>query len=377
MKKKGLSRTKRNKLKSKDKRNFWSSMFLICLIVAVTIMITNNDDNNIEDNDEVTEIIADIKEDIVISVAGDCIFGTDESFSKGLDFISEAAKYDNDLSHFMKNVRNIFEKDDYTIVNLEAPFTDSNNKSYKGEGRVFHFKSPKEFVKILTSSSIEGVTISNNHIYDYGQQGYEDTINVLKDNNVQFCGEGNRIITEIKGVKFAFLGYQVWADNEEIRKMIQNDIEELRSNGVKVIIPYFHWGIEKQYNPYDVQVNIAKFSIDCGADLVLGTHPHVMQTIEAYNGKLIIYSFGNFSFGGNFNPTDKRTFILQCKFNFKNSEYVSTEFKVIPTMISSVMNRNDYVPTPAEGENKEEILNFLNEISPTLENKISDEYFSL
>lgn len=318
-----------------------------------------------------------VKRDIVITAAGDCTLGTDTNFAYGTGFLGEADRVGNDYSHFMKNVKDIFENDDYTIVNLETTFTEAAQKVNKGQGVAYHFKGPKEFVNILTSSSIEGVTISNNHIYDYGQQGFEDTVATLEEENVEFCGEGYKILTEIQGVKFGFLGYQAWSDTEDLKNKIAKDIKELKENGAAVVIPYFHWGIERAYEPYNVQINIARFAIDSGADMVLGSHPHVMQSLESYKGKMIVYSLGNFSFGGNSNPSDKRTFIIQAKFSMENENVVNTQFKVIPTMISSVSNKNDYVPTPATGDNKINILSKLNELSPTLNNKLSDEYFSI
>ena len=90
----------------------------------------------------------------------------------------------------MKNVSDIFKNDDYTICNLETTFTDSTKKREKGDKIQYHFKATKECAAVLTTSSIEGVTIANNHIYDYGNSGFKDTIDTLKTNNIDFCGEG-------------------------------------------------------------------------------------------------------------------------------------------------------------------------------------------
>lgn len=318
-----------------------------------------------------------IKEEILISAAGDCILGTDDTFGYYMSFPAMVDSQNGDYSYFFSNVKDIFGQDDYTIVNLENPLTDALTKAYKGEGRVFHFKGPAEYTNIFTTSSVEGVTIANNHIYDYGQEGYEDTIAALTEANVDYCGEGNVIIKEVKGIKIGFLAYTGWYNDEALKMQIKADIDALREQDVKVIIPYFHWGIEREYNPYEVQIDLAHYAIDNGADLVLGSHPHVIQSMENYKGKFIAYSFGNFSFGGNFNPEDKRTFILQIKFNFTDDSLVDYEVKVIPTSISSVDNLNDYRPTPMEGEAKAEFLKTINELSPTLNNSLTDEYFKL
>lgn len=316
------------------------------------------------------------KKEIVITAAGDCTLGTDLKFGYGSSFNAEVANAGNNYSIIMKNVKDIFDKDDYTLVNLETTFTDSNIKKDKGAGTVFHFKGPKSFVNILNEGSIEGVTVANNHIYDYGQKGFDDTIQTLEEANIDYCGEGYKIIKDIKGIKFAFLGYQAWSDTKEFKEKIKADIEDCRDKGAIVVIPYFHWGIERDGKPYSVQVQLGRYAIDNGADMVLGAHPHVIQSMENYKGKLIAYSLGNFSFGGNSNPSDKRAIMLQTKFKFEDNELKKMEYKVIPTSISSVSNRNDYRPTPYEGETKKEVLRYVNSLS-NLDGKIKDTFFSI
>lgn len=340
-------------------------------------LLVNNESKTVEQSipENVNEEIE--KREILITSAGDCTLGTDTNFGYEGSFTYELDIYNNDYSHIMSNVKNIFENDDYTIVNLETTFTESNFKADKGSGVAYHFKGPKEYVNILTSSSIEGVTVSNNHIYDYGEQGFKDTINTLTENNIDYCGEGYKILKEIKGIKIGFLGYQGWIDSNELRDTIREDIQELRENGAQIVIPYFHWGVEKSFQPIETQINLARYSIDNGADMVLGSHSHVIGALENYKGKLIAYSLGNFSFGGNFNPSDKRTFILQSKFDFENDEIVKIQHKIIPALISSVEYKNDYVPTVASDEIKEEIISTLNELSPTIKGAITNDFFTL
>lgn len=318
-----------------------------------------------------------VKEEVVISAAGDCTLGTDSKFPYAGSFLEEIKNSGYDYGAIMRNVSEVFKNDDYTIINLESPFTDSEVKSNKGTGEQYHFKGPKEYTKILTEGYIEGVTLSNNHIYDYGTQGFTDTVNALGENNIDYCGEGYKIVKEIKGIKFGFLGYNGWSASEELKNKIKSDIDELRQNDVKVIIPYFHWGKEKSYSPSPEQTELGRFAIDSGADLVLGSHSHVMQTVENYNGKLIIYSLGNFSFGGNSNPKDKRSFIFQGKFKFEDCVLNDVEFKFIPITISSVTSRNDYRPTIANDSVSGEVINALNELSPTMKGQITNEFFSM
>ncbi|BCZ44184.1 lipoprotein [Clostridium gelidum] len=383
----------------KENKTYWKNA--ISIIISILIIggvgfyfknIKSPMDKKVEANSKISDVTKDIAEEekkdeviikepvkktILISFAGDFTLGTDTKFgydgSLPAAFINSGRKY----SYFMQNVSSVFSKDDYTLVNLETTFTDSNVKAPKDGDIFYNFKGPKEYVNILTTGSIDGVTISNNHIYDYGKQGIQDTINALKENNIDICGEGYKILKEIQGVKFGFLGYTGWEYSNELKTKIINDISELKNQGAEVVIPYFHWGIERSYEPYDVQQNLARFAIDNGADAVIGSHPHVIQSMENYKGKLIAYSMGNFCFGGNSNPPDKRTFILQVKANMQDDKLVNFEYKVLPAMVSSRSDKNDYIPTLATGENKTNILKTLNELSPTLNGNIKDEFFDI
>ncbi|MGL4740620.1 MAG: CapA family protein [Sarcina sp.] len=358
------------------------SVFLVAAFGAYMLGRNSNKKQSFKEKEELIEeanveeetVTKKEKKEIIISAAGDCTIGEDSSFNSAYTVSTMLKQQNNDYSYFMKNVKDIFANDDYTIVNLENPFTKSNAKANKGEGRVFHFKGDPRLVKVLTSGSIEGVTIANNHIYDYGNAGYQDTIKTLKDEGIEYCGEGNKILKDIKGIKFGFLGYQAWGDTKELRDKIKADIEDLKDDGASVIIPYFHWGIEREALPHEYQQSIARYTIDSGADMVLGSHPHVIQSLENYNDKLIVYSLSNFCFGGNFNPNDKRSFILQAKFDFVDNVLGDIKYKIIPVSVSSKAEWNDYVPTPLEGNEKDNILEYINSLSKSLKNKVTSEF---
>ena len=111
-------------------------------------------------------------------------------------------------------------------------------------------------------------------------------------------------------------------------------------------------------------MTLGHLAIDEGADLVCGHHPHVLQGIETYKGKNIVYSLGNFCFGGNSSPSDMDTMIFQQIFTFENGEKVEDQnARIIPCMVSSVKTRNDFRPTPATGEDAKRILQRMNEYS--------------
>ncbi len=131
----------------------------------------------------------------------------------------------------------------------------------------------------------------------------------------------------------------------------------MKADACQLVIASFHWGIERKNYPNSVQKDLGRFTIDSGADLVLGHHPHVIQGIENYKGKYIVYSLANFCFGGNRNPSDKDTFIFQQTFEFKNGEKTdSDKINIIPCSVSSVKHRNNYQSTPVEGDEAKRIL---------------------
>ena len=141
-------------------------------------------------------------------------------------------------------------------------------------------------------------------------------------------------------------------------------INSLKEQDVNLIIVCCHWGIEKENYPEAYQMTLGRKCIDLGADLVLGSHPHVLQGVEEYNGKFIVYSLANFCFGGNRSPKDKDTMIFQQEFKFVDGVKVEdTNARVIPCKVSSVSTHNDFCPTPAVGEDYVQIMNRINEYS--------------
>jgi hypothetical protein len=298
---------------------------------------------------------------ITVNAAGDCTLGTDTSFGYSGSFPDVVKK--NGYEYIFRNVKNIFGSDDLTIVNLETTLTDSTKKAVKQ----FRFKGSPEYTKILNEGSIEVVNIANNHIRDYLDKGYSDTINSLKQSNIGYFGYGNKYITEIKGIKVGCVGYEGWNSSSSIKKVIKDDIDFLKKSGVKLIIVSFHWGEERKYYPNSTQKDLGKYAIDCGADLVLGHHPHVIQGIKTYKDKNIVYSLGNFAFGGNRNPSDKDTFIYQQVFEFKNGKLLNTlKTDIIPCSVSSVKTRNNYQPTPLEEKDAINVLNRIFKYSDNL-----------
>ncbi|MEG0277607.1 MAG: CapA family protein, partial [Coprobacillus sp.] len=190
----------------------------------------------------------------------------------------------------------------------------------------------------------------------------------LKENNINYFGSNKKSIINVKDIRVGLLGYNGWTENynENYLNTIKSNIEDMKKQSDIVLI-YFHWGTERSYYPDQVQKDFAHFAIDNGADLVLGSHPHVIQGIEKYKEKYIAYSLSNFCFGGNKNPQDKDTFIYQQTFNFEGNKLLSIDNpNIIPCSISSQNNVNNYQPTPSRGADAERIKNKLENISQKL-----------
>jgi poly-gamma-glutamate capsule biosynthesis protein CapA/YwtB (metallophosphatase superfamily) len=315
-----------------------------------------------EETEEETEVVEDVYDTIIISAAGDVTLGRDSDYGYKRSFDHEFELQNEDYGYFFKNVKDIFEKDDITIVNLETTLTTATKKADKK----FTFKADPSYVEILKQGNIEAVSLANNHSRDYLAQGYEDTIATLEEADIGYFGYDNKYIKDVRGIKVGVFGLTPWYENEEIKEDIRTAIEELKAEGADIIIAMYHWGIERDNYPNVAQKNIGRYTIDQGADLVLGSHPHVLQGIEEYNGKQIVYSLGNFCFGGNKNPSDKDTMIYVHRFNFKNGELISEENETIPASISSVKDRNNYQPTILEGDEKERVMKKITKFSEAL-----------
>ncbi|WP_156291915.1 CapA family protein [Oceanobacillus salinisoli] len=321
---------------------------------------------------EVIEEVTNYKTSFTISAAGDVTIGSDDSFGYYGTFHHEVDEAG--LEHFGKNVTSIFENDDMTIVNLETTLTTSEQKAEK----LFRFKGSPTYTEILNLTSVEAVNLANNHTFDYMQKGYEETIENLNKYSIDSFGYDRVYFKEIKGIKVGAIGYTGWYDSAEVREQMTKDIDYLKEQGAQIIIANFHWGEERHYHPNSAQQSLGRFAIDSGADLVLGHHPHVVQGIEEYNDKFIVYSLGNFMFGGNRNPSDKDTFVFQQTFHFSFNELTDEKYiKIIPASISSETNRNNYQPTPLEGEEAERVLTKILSLSDDItENSLSTaDYF--
>lgn len=298
---------------------------------------------------------------ITISAAGDFTLGYYKGQASGGRFDEVASK--NGYSYFMNGVRAVFEEDDLTIVNLEGPFTTRGVATEKE----FAIRGLPEYAQILKLGSIEAVNLANNHIYDYQKVGYDDTVSVLKKNGIGYFGEENTYFTTVNDIRIALIGANGWSNSGAVKEKLKQRITAAKMSADLIIVE-FHWGVERDYYPNNVQKDLAKYVIDQGANLVLGSHPHVIQGIGTYKDANIVYSMGNFCFGANKNPSDKDTFIYRETFILTEDGITSEEVEVIPCSISSTKSKNDYQPTVLTGSEKERVLKRLETYSKGLNN---------
>ncbi|MGL4796709.1 MAG: CapA family protein [Paraclostridium sp.] len=354
---------------NKKKAILLMSTIGLCILTFLLMLHNNRGIKEVSNFDTVKDVKEEIpkeveKKSIKISFAGDVTMGNYKGSPYYGSFDNEFENQNQNYGYFFENVKMIFEEDDLTIVNLEGPLTSSTNAKVKK----FAFKGNPLYVNILKEGNVEAVTLANNHSEDYFEEGFEETKFILKENEIEYFGLGEKNIVDVNGVSVGLLGYNGWSENynEQFISNMKREINDFK-NESDIVIAYFHWGTERKYYPDKVQRDFAYTAIDSGADAVIGSHPHVIQGVEKYNGKYIAYSLGNFCFGGNKNPSDKDSLIYQLTFNFKDNNLVEIEKpNIIPCVISSTKNRNDYKPTPTSGSESDRIIKKLTDISNTL-----------
>lgn len=299
---------------------------------------------------------------ITVSMVGDCTLGTDINFDQSTSF-DAFYQMKNDPGYFFQNVKEIFTADDLTVANMEGTLTTSDARQEK----TFAFKGDPSYTEILTRGGVEATNLANNHSHDYGDQSYEDTIQYLEAAGITTFGYDRTAVMDVKGIKVGLIGIYELKDGIGRQQQVIDTIQEVKNQGAQVIIVSFHWGTEKSNIPDDAQKTLAHLAIDQGADLVVGHHPHVLQGIEKYQGKNIVYSLGNFCFGGNKNPSDKDTMIFQQTFTVENGKLAEDDVtNIIPCSLSSESGYNNYQPMVLEGSEKERVLQKIEDFSTAI-----------
>ena len=344
----------------RSKRGTLLLIAIILFVAALAVSLANSHHEKLMVKRNITEVEPEEAAEetalpsmqFTLTAVGDCTLATDITTPTEGSFESKIAELNGDYGYFFRNVAHLFASDDLTIVNFEGTLS---NQGYR-QDKTFAFRGSPEYVNILTSSSVEAATLANNHSQDYGEVSLNDTAATLTDAGILTFNGMSVATTMINGVKIALVGIN--ALNSEGASQTEECIRRAKINGAQIVILYAHWGIEKDTEPGPDQIQLAHKAIDAGADLVLGSHPHVLQGVEKYNGRYIVYSLGNFCFGGNTNPSDKDTMIVRATISVdENGAYIDdNNISFIPCKISSVDEYNDYQPTIAVGSERDRII---------------------
>ena len=359
-------------------RKHFLSVFLSLLLIlplCVSLAELNEEELYIEDwimgsdeEDGPGIVDTDGSRTITITCTGDMTIGGDNYHKKGKKFYDELEKNNNNISFTMANVRDIFKHDDLTLVNFEGTLTDRKTVPDNKKGNQFLFNISPSYVTVLSDNYIEAVSLENNHVYDHGEEGYEDTIQALREAGIVYSNSKQIGVFSIDGISVAMLSYLCIDRYDKpvdgyasLYEKVAADIQYTKQM-YPIVIVSFHWGNELDYTPTERQKKMGRLAVDSGADLVIGHHSHRINPIEEYNGVYICYSLGNFCFSGNDKPSDMNSYLFQTRFKIsKDGETITnTGFRIIPIRITSLKDKNNYVPTPITDDSRiEGIINTL------------------
>jgi poly-gamma-glutamate synthesis protein (capsule biosynthesis protein) len=285
---------------------------------------------------------------LLLSAVGDCTLG-DPAGSELAPGSFHRAFADGDYERPFSGVSTVLGRDDLTIANLEGTLTTDTVR----RDLPFSFRGKPEFAKMLSLGSVDVVSMANNHANDCGPKGIAETKKSLESVNVGYFGLGTIDTRTVKGIEVKNLGYL--GGRLEVKDEMMRAVTSSKRPDNLVIVS-FHWGIEGSHEVTDIQQKLGHAAIDAGADLVLGHHPHVLQGIETYKDKKIVYSLGNFVFGGNAQPDDLASMIYQARFTKKDGVVAFVGDEVIPVHFSGNAVQNDFVPILLEGPAKARVL---------------------
>ena len=298
------------------------------------------------------------EESYVISFIGDITPDSVAAYRNTAQGYQSVVTADN-LGDVFENTKQYLEDDDFTLANFECVLSDGGTAADKN----FVFRAPPEYAGILTEGGVEFVTLGNNHTMDFGQTGLDNTKGVLEEYGVAYAAPDASCIYEADGGITVGLYAAPWTASQA--QVVSGVVALANNPDVDIVICLMHWGIEGSYRQNSTQTSTAYAAINAGADIVYGSHPHVLQPIEEYNGGYIVYSLGNYVFGGNTAPRDRDTAIVQFTVKRSADGSVSVEgWEAIPCSLSSTPVTNDFRPEPYE-EGSEEYERAMSKLNGT------------
>ncbi len=331
---------------------------------------------DVEDDVDITELVQIAEEEaakekkdsdgayiMTVTCTGDFTIGGDNYHHKDI-FSKELKAHNGDINFIMQNVRKLFQEDDLTLLNFEGTLTDTKSVPKDKRSNEFLFNISPEYVSVLPDNGVEAVSLDNNHVWDHGEEGLNDTKAALDGAGVIYSTPLNTGIFDYKGqIQVAMLSWncldrygtgfkrdkyrqeytESFLQYDTFEEAVCAEIEKAKAVYPLVIVS-FHWGKEKLYAPTDNQIRLGRMAVDAGADLVIGHHSHRIQPIEFYNNKFICYSLGNFCFAGHNKPSDMTSIIFQIRFRVKDGVVSYKDFRIVPIRISSKKDVNNFIP---------------------------------
>ena len=294
---------------------------------------------------------------VKLTIAGDCMLSTYKGQVYQGSFSSKALE--GDWEYFFDGVDEYFEADDFTIVNLENVLTDNTNlkEVWKDHSPAYWYRGPTENTKIMTSQSVEIANLANNHYGDYGTQGRKDTVAACEAAGILWGDNDHTIYFEKDGFRVALICHGLWGEWQA--DAIVNRIKDAESKSDFQIV-YYHGGKERIHSPEQWKIRASRKLVDNGADLVIGNHPHVLQPMEVYNGVTIIYSMGNFCFGGSSKPENRTiVYTFDITFDTKTKKVVDTKDEVIPCYVYTGGTNNWRPEVITDDAVKQRVLDFM------------------
>jgi len=281
-----------------------------------------------------------------VSFVGDCSIGdTASSENHAGSYHTCIAKNGYDWPFSL--VKPYLEADDLTVANLEVVLTERERHIKK----MFYLRGKPEFTEVLRAGSIEAVNTVNNHCEDFYRDGYADTRKNLDAGGILHFGTlradtsrevDDLLVQDLNGIRLGLIGFtypQIKLDKIEAR--IKRLKEEEHCD---VVVVSLHWGREERSTPGTGQASTARKILDAGADMIYGHHPHVLQQIHFYDGKPVLYSTGNFTFG-TMSRVDTATGIFQMTWEKTDGKTELRRLRVIPCHTTY---GPDYRPVPCE-----------------------------
>lgn len=339
---------------------FLNNFFKVTLLISTAFLFFGCEDKNENDQNELSfpvrpAIHLTAREiepynpvtEIKLSFIGDCTLATQLGDNYEGSFNWYAENYDKE--YFFEKVYPYTSNDDFTIANCENVFTDyALPETYKGYYPAFWFRSPSRNAEIFSAGDVEVVTVANNHTFDYNEEGMNHTIKAIESvDGLEWGGTDKDVILEKDDVKIGLICDTMWGD-WEVDKIIERIQRLEKSTDIQVV--YFHGGEEAYHTEEYWKVQACHELARAGADLIVGAHPHVLQPFETYRGVHIVYSIGNFCFGGNTYP-ENRTVVYQETFSFDRDrkKIVGREENIIPFYVFTG-DTNNFQPAPIDDE---------------------------